>query len=78
MKCVFFLCFFNPSSLLVIFWPYYSPVTEFCFRFVVSECKLTDSECPQARKAEMMSNKKDCVFAYKRTAANIAWPKSLK
>lgn len=42
------------------------------------ECKLADTECPQARKAEMLSNKKDCVFAYKRTAATIAWPKSLK
>jgi len=39
---------------------------------------LNDSECPQVLKAEMMSHNKECVFAYKRIAANIAWPLSMK
>ncbi|KAK3595982.1 hypothetical protein CHS0354_032496 [Potamilus streckersoni] len=42
------------------------------------EKRLTDAECPQALKAQKMAEGKECVFAYKRTAANIAWPKSVK
>lgn len=42
------------------------------------ETKLNDIECPQVLKAEIMSKNQDCVFAYKRIAANIAWPLSMK
>ncbi|XP_060062844.1 uncharacterized protein LOC132543369 [Ylistrum balloti] len=42
------------------------------------ERRLQDAEIPQDLKTELMNNKKNCVFAYKRTAANIAWPMSLQ
>ncbi|XP_069118363.1 protein sprint-like isoform X2 [Argopecten irradians] len=42
------------------------------------ERRLLDAEIPQDLKNEHQNNKKNCVFAYKRTAANIAWPVSLQ
>ncbi|XP_053399353.1 uncharacterized protein LOC128557001 isoform X3 [Mercenaria mercenaria] len=42
------------------------------------EHKLMDMECPQSLKADRLSHKKECIFAYKRNAANIAWPKSVQ
>ncbi|XP_021359984.1 uncharacterized protein LOC110454668 isoform X2 [Mizuhopecten yessoensis] len=42
------------------------------------ERRLQDVEIPQDLKTEHQNSKKNCVFAYKRTAANIAWPMSLQ
>lgn len=42
------------------------------------ECKMLDMECPQMLKVDRLAHKKECIFAYKRNAANIAWPKSVK
>ncbi|KAL4238463.1 E3 ubiquitin protein ligase rin2 [Mactra antiquata] len=42
------------------------------------EHKLMDMECPQSLKADRLLHRKDCIFAYKRNAANIAWPKSVQ
>ncbi|XP_060570576.1 uncharacterized protein LOC132728894 isoform X3 [Ruditapes philippinarum] len=42
------------------------------------EHKLMDMECPQSLKADRLLHKKECIFAYKRNAANIAWPKSVQ
>lgn len=47
--------------------------TSSCF----SAHKLMDMECPQSLKADRQAHKKECIFAYKRNAANIAWPKSV-
>ncbi|XP_052273588.1 uncharacterized protein LOC127873694 isoform X4 [Dreissena polymorpha] len=42
------------------------------------EHKLMDMECPQSLKAKRLAHNKECIFAYKRNAANIAWPKSVQ
>jgi len=42
------------------------------------DCKLMDMECPQGLKVERLSRNKECIFAYKRNAANIAWPMSVQ
>ena len=47
------------------------------FVLFFSEHKLMDLECPQSLKADRQAHKKECIFAYKRNAANIAWPKTV-
>ncbi|KAJ8308652.1 hypothetical protein KUTeg_013526 [Tegillarca granosa] len=42
------------------------------------EIKLGESECPQVLKVDYLSKGDECVFAFKRIAANIAWPMSMK
>ncbi|ESO83484.1 hypothetical protein LOTGIDRAFT_236523 [Lottia gigantea] len=43
-----------------------------------TENALADNVCPQLIKSEHRTKGEDCYFAYKRIAANIAWPKNLK
>ncbi|XP_064600127.1 uncharacterized protein LOC135466527 isoform X2 [Liolophura sinensis] len=43
-----------------------------------NEKHLVDSDCPHSLRNDYSSEGKDCVFAYKRLAANIAWPKTFK
>ncbi|KAL5008634.1 hypothetical protein ScPMuIL_014215 [Solemya velum] len=43
-----------------------------------NETHLSDNDIPQEIKEEHLTNGQQCAFAYKRTAANIAWPKNIK
>ncbi|XP_050407015.2 protein sprint isoform X2 [Patella vulgata] len=43
-----------------------------------TETTLADNVCPQLIKSEHLGKGVDCYFAYKRKAANIAWPKNMK
>ncbi|XP_052767431.1 uncharacterized protein LOC128208118 isoform X3 [Mya arenaria] len=42
------------------------------------EHRLMEMECPASLKTDRLARQKDCIFAYKRNAANIAWPKSVQ
>ncbi|KAK3093565.1 hypothetical protein FSP39_017349, partial [Pinctada imbricata] len=42
------------------------------------ETRMGDMDCPQLFKIDHLTQGRECVFAYKRNEANIAWPMSLK
>lgn len=42
------------------------------------EKALNETVCPQSVKMETMNSGKECVFAFKRKASNIAWPRKLR
>jgi len=44
----------------------------------ITEHKLMDMECPQRLKTDRLARGRECIFAYKRNDANIAWPKFIQ
>lgn len=48
------------------------------FLSLLPEKALNETVCPQSVKMETMNSGKECVFAFKRKASNIAWPRKLQ
>lgn len=49
-----------------------------CLFFLFKETRLSDMNIPQMLKSEHNSQGRQPVFAYKRNAAIIAWPMTVK
>ena len=51
-----------------------SDIQVFIKYFVISEDRLGESVCPQTVKTEIISDGRECLFAFKRNNAKFAWP----